>query len=79
MSTNDDSASRQGRRADQGSRGPGMRAERDERWEQSSPRDRAAADRYAGASDRYACTANKHPATDPYADAYGHSSAAEYR
>jgi hypothetical protein len=47
MSTNDDSASRQGRRADQGERrGPGMRAA-DERWEQSSPRDRAAADRYA--------------------------------
>lgn len=52
MSTNDDSASRQGRRADQGERrGPGMRAA-DERWEQSSPR--ASADRYAEQGSREA-------------------------
>jgi hypothetical protein len=42
MSTNDDSASRRGRRADQGDRGGPARQERDERWEQSSFRDRPA-------------------------------------
>jgi hypothetical protein len=42
MSTNDDSASRRGRRADQGERRGPVRQERDERWEQSSFRDRAA-------------------------------------
>ena len=48
MSTNDNSASRHGRRADQGERrGPAVRAEHDERWEQSSPRERADPDRYA--------------------------------
>jgi hypothetical protein len=41
MSTNDDSASRRGRRADQGERRGPARQERDERWEQSSIRDRA--------------------------------------
>jgi len=44
MSTNDDSASRRARRSDQGDRRP--RQERDERWDQSSSRDRAAADPY---------------------------------
>jgi hypothetical protein len=42
MSTNDDSASRRGRRMDQGERRP-AKQERDERWEQSSSRDRAGA------------------------------------
>lgn len=43
MSTNDDSASRRARRADQGDRRSPGRQERDERWDQSS-RDRAPAD-----------------------------------
>ncbi len=42
MSTNDNSASRRGRRNDQAERRP-SRQERDERWEQSSLRDRAGA------------------------------------
>jgi hypothetical protein len=41
MSTNDDSASRRARRADQGERRGPVRQERDERWEQASFRDRA--------------------------------------
>ncbi len=46
MSTNDDSASRRGRRPEQGERrGPG-RQDRDERWDQSSSHDRAATDPY---------------------------------
>ena len=46
MSTNDDSASRRGRRADQGDhRGP-ARQDRDDRWDQSSSRERVAADPY---------------------------------
>ncbi len=44
MSTNDDSASRRGRRADQGDRRGPARQDRDDRWDQSSPRERAAAD-----------------------------------
>ena len=44
MSTNDDSASRRGRRADQGDhRGP-AKQDRDDRWDQSSSRERVAAD-----------------------------------
>ncbi len=43
MSTNDDLASRRGRRPDQGGRGP-VRQDRD--WDQSSSRDRAAEDPY---------------------------------
>jgi hypothetical protein len=45
MSTNDDSASRRGRRPDQGDRRGPARQERDERWDQSS-RDRAPSDSY---------------------------------
>ncbi len=45
MSTNDDSASRRSRRADQGDRRVPGRQERDERWDQSS-RDRAPAESY---------------------------------
>ncbi len=46
MSTNDNSASRRGRRVDQGERRGPARQERDERWEQSSSRDRTAANGY---------------------------------
>ncbi len=46
MSTNDDSASRRGRRADQGEHRGSGRPDRDDRWEQSSSRDRAPADPY---------------------------------
>jgi hypothetical protein len=48
MSTNDDSASRRGRRADQGGsdRRPPNRQNRDDRWDQSSSRDRDANDPY---------------------------------
>ncbi len=46
MSTNDNSASRRGRRADQGDRRGPVRQDRDERWDQSSSRDRAPADPY---------------------------------
>ena len=41
MSTNDDSASRRGRRAEQGDRRGPVRPDRDDRWDQSSSRDRA--------------------------------------
>ena len=46
MSTNDDSASRRVRRAEQGDRRGPIRPERDDRWEQSSSRDRAPSDPY---------------------------------
>jgi SPOR domain len=46
MSTNDDSASRRGRRADQGDRRGPARQDRDERWEQSLSHERAVADLY---------------------------------
>ena len=46
MSTNDNSASRRGRRADQGDRRGPARQDRDERWDPSSSRDRATPDPY---------------------------------
>ena len=46
MSTNDDSASRRVRRAEQGDRRGPVRPDRDDRWEQSSSRDRASPDPY---------------------------------
>ena len=46
MSTNDDSASRRGRRADQADRRGPARQDRDDRWDQSSSRERAAEDLY---------------------------------
>ncbi len=46
MSTNDNSASRRGRRADQGDNRGAGRQDRDDRWDQSSSRDRAPTDPY---------------------------------
>ncbi len=46
MSTNDDSASRRGRRADQADRRAPARQDHDDRWEQSSSRERSPADPY---------------------------------
>jgi hypothetical protein len=46
MSTNDDSASRRGRRADQGDRRGPATQDRDERWAQSSSHERSVADLY---------------------------------
>ena len=46
MSTNDDLASRRGRRADQGDRRGPAKQDRDDRWDQPSSRERVAADPY---------------------------------
>ena len=46
MSTNDNSASRRGRRADQGDRRGPAKQDRDDRWDQPSSRERVAADPY---------------------------------